>query len=241
MKISFKEVIKNSKKFRSPKGFTLVELLIVIAILGILATAVLSAINPIEQINRGRDTGTQSDAEQLVEAVQRYQAAQGYYPWQVPANSPSNSTLETGSTCTDGIGGAAGSCTHWTAVGVKNNPGTGTNQTNGWTMDNVNYVAYSGSAWAAGNNVLDVLSNAQTTSRQEILPAFVTRITAVGYNTLYVWNRGQTGDSTYVCFKPQSQQFLAAAEQRCGATTPVDFPVDACDSTTPANDYSCLP
>ncbi|PIU02330.1 hypothetical protein COT66_00800, partial [Candidatus Shapirobacteria bacterium CG09_land_8_20_14_0_10_49_15] len=31
------------------KGFTLVEMLIVIAIIGVLAVAVLSAINPIEQ------------------------------------------------------------------------------------------------------------------------------------------------------------------------------------------------
>lgn len=63
-------------------GFTMIELLIVIAVLGVLATAVLSAINPIEQVNRGRDTGSRSDAEQLLSAVDRYYAAQGYYPWQ---------------------------------------------------------------------------------------------------------------------------------------------------------------
>lgn len=63
------------------KGFTLIELLIVIAILGVLAAAVLSAINPVEQINRGRDTGSLSDAEQLLSAVSRFNAAQGYLPW----------------------------------------------------------------------------------------------------------------------------------------------------------------
>lgn len=63
-------------------GFTMIELLIVITILGILATAVLSAINPIEQINRGRDTGSQSDAEQLISAIDRYYAFNGTYPWQ---------------------------------------------------------------------------------------------------------------------------------------------------------------
>lgn len=60
----------------------MIELLIVIAILGILAVAVLSAINPIEQINRGRDTGSRSDAEQLLTAIDRYYAMQGYFPWQ---------------------------------------------------------------------------------------------------------------------------------------------------------------
>lgn len=66
----------------SIKGFTMIELLIVIAILGVLAVAVLSAINPVEQINRGRDTGSRSDAEQLLSAIDRFNAFQAYYPWQ---------------------------------------------------------------------------------------------------------------------------------------------------------------
>lgn len=66
---------------RLAQGFTLIELLIVIAVLGILAVAVLSAINPVEQINRSRDTGSQSDAEQLIGAVDRFYATNGYYPW----------------------------------------------------------------------------------------------------------------------------------------------------------------
>lgn len=64
------------------KGFTMIELLIVIAILGILAVAVLSAINPLEQIRRGRDTSSRSDAEQLVNALERFYASKGYFPWQ---------------------------------------------------------------------------------------------------------------------------------------------------------------
>ncbi|MCX6726094.1 MAG: type II secretion system protein [Candidatus Shapirobacteria bacterium] len=64
------------------KGFTMIELLIVIAVLGILAVAVLATINPIEQINRGRDTGSRSDAEQLLSAIDRYNATQGIWPWQ---------------------------------------------------------------------------------------------------------------------------------------------------------------
>jgi len=60
----------------------MIELLIVIAVLGILAVAVLAAINPIEQINRGRDTGSRSDAEQLLSAIDRYNASQTLWPWQ---------------------------------------------------------------------------------------------------------------------------------------------------------------
>ena len=46
----------------SKAGFTMIELLVVIAVIGVLAVAVLSSINPIEQINKGRDTRTRSDA-----------------------------------------------------------------------------------------------------------------------------------------------------------------------------------
>ena len=53
----------------------MIELLIVIAILGILAVAVLAAINPIDRLT-GRDTGTRSDAEQLLGAIDRFNAFQ---------------------------------------------------------------------------------------------------------------------------------------------------------------------
>lgn len=81
------------KNLRANAGFTMIELLIVIAILGILAVAVLSAINPIEQINRSRDTGTRSDAEQLISAVDRYYAFNGFYPWQTGASDVANRAL----------------------------------------------------------------------------------------------------------------------------------------------------
>jgi prepilin-type N-terminal cleavage/methylation domain-containing protein len=69
------------KNIRKIAGFTMIELLIVIAVLGILAVAVLSAINPIEQINRGNDTGARGDAEQLIGAVDRFYTQNNFYPW----------------------------------------------------------------------------------------------------------------------------------------------------------------
>lgn len=67
------------------RGFTMIELLVVIAIIGILAVAVLSAINPIEQINKGRDTRSRSDAQQLLQATERYFAVNELFPWNVAA------------------------------------------------------------------------------------------------------------------------------------------------------------
>lgn len=62
-------------------GFTMIELLVVISVIGVLAVAVLSSINPIEQINKGRDTRTRSDAAQLINASDRFIAIQEMYPW----------------------------------------------------------------------------------------------------------------------------------------------------------------
>ena len=73
--------MSSMKKYLS-QGFTLVELLIVIALLGVIATIVIAAINPIEQANRASDAGMKADASQLVSAVQRYYATHDQYPWQ---------------------------------------------------------------------------------------------------------------------------------------------------------------
>lgn len=54
------------------KGFTLIELLIVIAVLGVLATVVLVAINPLEQISRGEDSGRKTSVSQLGHAMQAF-------------------------------------------------------------------------------------------------------------------------------------------------------------------------
>lgn len=186
-------------------GFTLIELLIVIAILGVLATAVLSAINPVEQINRGRDTGSQSDAEQLISAVQRFNANNGYYPWQTGAGDTAN--VCTGS----GVG-----CTNFTRVFNGANPaapgGASAGATGGWTVDNGNYNG-SANVGAAGSNVLSVLGSS-TGGAQELQNTFVTRLTGTTYRYLYVYNRGTAGDSTYVCFYPQSISFKQNAIKR---------------------------
>jgi len=54
------------------KGFTLLELLIVIAILAILTTAVILVMNPAESIKRARDTQRISDLDSLKTAIVLY-------------------------------------------------------------------------------------------------------------------------------------------------------------------------
>lgn len=62
-------------------GFTLIELLIVITIIGVLAVAILSAINPVEQIRRAQDSGRESDAAEILNAFDRYYTAFFEFPW----------------------------------------------------------------------------------------------------------------------------------------------------------------
>jgi len=80
-------------KLIKQRGFTMIELLVVIAVIGVLAVAVLSSINPIEQVNKGRDTRTRSDAAQLLNAVDRYFAIQEIYPWNNPGYLAEAATL----------------------------------------------------------------------------------------------------------------------------------------------------
>lgn len=63
------------------RGFTLVELLIVIAVLGTLAVVVLIALNPVQQLARTRDAGRDSSVAQLGRAmVARGTVLGGDYP-----------------------------------------------------------------------------------------------------------------------------------------------------------------
>lgn len=63
------------------RGFTLVELLIVIALIAILSVAVLATINPIEQSNKAKDSTIQNDAAEIMNAYERYYAGHSSYPW----------------------------------------------------------------------------------------------------------------------------------------------------------------
>ncbi len=62
-------------------GFTLVELLIVIALIGVLAVALVATLDPIEQINKARDSRFKNDSAELLAAIERYYASTQNYPW----------------------------------------------------------------------------------------------------------------------------------------------------------------
>ncbi len=60
------------------RGFTIVELLIVIVVIGILAAITIVAFNGVQV--RGRDVARTSDVKSLQKAIEMYKADQGNYP-----------------------------------------------------------------------------------------------------------------------------------------------------------------
>lgn len=74
------------------KGFTLMELLIVIGVLGILAAGLLAAIDPFEQLKKARDSNYRSGAIELLQSVQRYYSNHGYFPWRAKGSACETST-----------------------------------------------------------------------------------------------------------------------------------------------------
>jgi uncharacterized delta-60 repeat protein/prepilin-type N-terminal cleavage/methylation domain-containing protein len=70
------------------KGFTLLEILLTITLIGILASIVLVAINPNRQLSQNRDLNRQKDIAEIQKAVELYAVRNsGEYPAGIPTGS----------------------------------------------------------------------------------------------------------------------------------------------------------
>lgn len=187
-------MFKTSKYLRSA-GFTMIELLVVIAVIGVLAVAVLSSINPIEQINKGRDTRSRSDAAQLISAVDRYFAIHEKYPWNE-----------------DGVAGITGTFTDgWT---YDSDAGFVTPPTGGETTD------YRGEFFFYEPDLLngdpDWSWLIPIINTAEIKESFGNRLSKTEDNTDFLVKKPAGANRTmYVCFTPSSYAFDLEASNRC--------------------------
>ncbi len=76
-KIKVNRVVSRLKK---GLGFTLIEVLVVVGILGVLLTMVLVAINPVKQLQATRDTQRASDLKGVQTALEAYRVGNNIYP-----------------------------------------------------------------------------------------------------------------------------------------------------------------
>ncbi|MEK7458157.1 MAG: type II secretion system protein [Patescibacteria group bacterium] len=201
------------KRILAQLGFTMIELLVVIAVIGVLAVAVLSSINPIEQINKGRDTGHRSDAAQLINAIDRYYAIHEIYPW----NDATYNTLLTVNqpAITVFPGGTPASCAVTANTGSV--PGEFCKMTN-----------------AAAVPWLTAL-----TDTAEVKEGFTQRLTApkIG-GELWLYKAATTNATMYACFAPASKAFQKEALDACRDHYTA-LPTGACPAGS--SGYSPLP
>ena len=94
-------------KKRSNQGFTLIEVLLVVAIIAILAGIVILAINPTKQLADTRNTQRRSDVATILNAVYQYAIDNnGTFPSEIDSNTGGVQVLGTQNTACDGICGS---------------------------------------------------------------------------------------------------------------------------------------
>lgn len=67
-------------KNRNQKGFTLIEIIVVVGILAVLTITALIAFNPSYQFQKARDAQRKSDLSQISKALENYNGDYGSYP-----------------------------------------------------------------------------------------------------------------------------------------------------------------
>lgn len=85
-----------SKTYFSDVGFTLVELLVVISLVGVLAGVTISIINPLKQRKIAEDNVKMSNLQKLALGIEAYNNANGAYPTTLEMRDNNNDGIPDG-------------------------------------------------------------------------------------------------------------------------------------------------
>ena len=118
---------------KKKKGFTLIEILLVIAILAILAGIVIIAVNPFKQLADARNSQRRADATTILNAVYQYTVDNN---GSLPASITTTPTAAcaTGGTCTGIIDLSVLTANEKYLVSLPKDPSSGTTNSTGYNI-----------------------------------------------------------------------------------------------------------
>ena len=192
--IKFNKKMKRKMEYKSPvcrqAGFTLVELLIVIALIAILSVAVLATINPIEQSNKAKDATVQNDAAEVMNAYERYYTVKASYPWM---DVDSSATVTGASVAWVGRSDMAGAGLCTTDSAIAGNAETPYTKCDSSVTRGLLIIT---------DELKDSFLGKGYTSLAQGDPSF----NAAGLNYLWIDKKGAAlGNSVYVCYIPKAK------------------------------------
>lgn len=118
---------------KSKKGFTLIEILLTIAVIAILAGIVIVAVNPFKQLMDARNTQRSADVTTILNAIYQYTVDEG---GNLPATITSTPTAvcATGGTCTGLVDLSVLTAGEKYLTALPKDPSTGTANSTGYNI-----------------------------------------------------------------------------------------------------------
>lgn len=124
-------------KSRKLKGFTLIEILVVVALIAILAAVTIVAINPAKNFADTRNATRSADVAQILNAVTQYTSEEGHAVSDlgtIPACTATPACIGSGALCVDLATAGTPALVDTYIVAIPEDPTTGSEADTGYTI-----------------------------------------------------------------------------------------------------------